>query len=219
MNGKSSQEGPGVALSVWAPQNKIRIDSRRSHLYRHLMVPLVHAHRLAAFAIAIMTFTLKTNLGHSRIADSYALRGLNRDQFLDDVYFDLAQFASVAVSLFLVYRYFKKEHPAFWRQLDVRYQTVLRDSAFLTLYLLSSLLTHCLRCQLCCCSMYFVRAFYYASFDIGCAGGGRFGILAPHLGTCAGQRGCAGRAGFTHPRLGFKLSAATVLGIEQYSSC
>ena len=45
-----------------------------------------------------------------------------------------------------------------------------------------------------------------------------FGILAPHLGTCAGQRGCAGRAGFTHLQLGFKLSAATVLGIEQCSN-
>ena len=115
-------------------------------------MPLVHAHRLAAFAIEIMTFTLETNPGHSKIADSFALRGLNRDQFLDDVHSGLAQFASVAVSLFLVYRYFKKEHPAFWRQLDVRYKTVLRDSAFLTLYLLSSLLTRCLRCQLCCYS-------------------------------------------------------------------
>ena len=200
-------------------RNTTGVDSRSGHRYHHLVVPLVHVHWLAAFALAIMTFTLETEPRHSEIADSYALRGLNRDQDFNEVYFDLEQLASVAVSLFLVYRYFKKEHPAFWRQLDVRYQTVLRDSAFLMLYLLTSLLTHCLRCQLCCCSMYFVRAFYYAGFDIGCAGGGRFGILAPHLGTCAGQRGCAGRAGFTHPRLGFKLSAATVLGIEQYSSC
>ena len=71
--------------------NTTGVGNCSSHLYHHPVVPLVHAHRLAAFALAIMTFTLETNPGHSEIADSYMLGGLNRDKFLDEAYFDLAQ--------------------------------------------------------------------------------------------------------------------------------
>ena len=62
-----------VAVAVVVAGNTTGIDSRSGPRHRHLVVPLVHAHRLASFAIAIMTFTSENNLGHSRIADSYAL--------------------------------------------------------------------------------------------------------------------------------------------------
>lgn len=64
---------------------------------------------------------IETRPWYNEIANSYALRGLSRDQFLNAVYFALAQFASVAVSLFLVYRYSKWKHPTIWEQLDKKY--------------------------------------------------------------------------------------------------